>query len=120
MDDLLHNLGLGKRLKLNTRTGFMVIDPRDIVCCIADGNYTEIVMLNDRKEIVSSNLGSIEKELDGDHFFRISRSALVNLNYLTHVENKNSRCRLQSESVIELKVARNRLGKLENKFARLG
>jgi len=118
IDELLSNLDTGKRLKLNTRSGFLVLDPRDIVCCIADGNYTEILLANNRKEIISSNLGSIEFELQQDGFFRISRSALINLGYLTHVLSKEGYCRLQGQSVIELKVARNRLGKPEKAFVR--
>jgi len=35
VDNLLSNLGIGRRLKLNTRTGFMVINPMDIVYCLA-------------------------------------------------------------------------------------
>lgn len=118
IDALLSGLGIGKRLKLNTRTGFMVIDPGDIIYCMADGNYTEIVMANERHEIISSNLGSMVKELDDADFFRISRSALINLRYLTHVDNKSGICRLQSESVMELKVARNRLRRLEGVWGR--
>lgn len=114
IDDLLANLGLGPRLKLNTRTGFMVIDPMEIVCCTADGNYTEIFLSNNRRETISINLGSLSKELGGGIFFRISRSSLINLRYVTHVGNKTGICRLQGESVIELKVARNRLRKLES------
>jgi len=112
IDTLLDDLGMGRRIKVNTRTGFLVIDPKDIVCCTADGNYTEITMANGRSEIISSNLGSMEKELSEDGFFRISRSALVNLVYLTYVNNKNSVCRLEGNSVLELKVARNRLSQL--------
>ncbi|MCK4746448.1 MAG: response regulator transcription factor [Bacteroidales bacterium] len=112
VDKLLANMGVGKRLKLNTRTGFIVIDPMEIVCCEADGNYTEISMLNDRREIISSNLGSVERDLSGDGFFRISRSALINLRYLTHVDTRSGTCRLQGDTVVELKVARNRLRKL--------
>ncbi len=112
VDNLLSNLGIGRRLKLNTRTGFMVINPMDIVYCLADGNYTEIILAKDRREIISSNLGSLEKELAGKDFFRVSRSALISLRYLTHVDNKAGTCRLQTESVIELKVARNRLSTL--------
>ncbi len=118
IDRLLENLGMGQRIKLNTRTGFTVIDPIKIICCIADGNYTEIVLENDRREIISSNLGTMEKELSMERFYRISRSSLVNLRYLTHVDTKNGTCRLQGRSVTELKVARNKLGKLEMLFER--
>ena len=118
IDALLTNLGIGTRLKLNTRTGFMVIDPRDIVYCVADGNYTNIILANERHEIISSNLGSMEKELGSEGFFRVSRSALINLRYLTHVNNRAGICRLQADSVVELKVARKRLSKLNGIWGR--
>lgn len=112
IDSLLSNLGIGKRLKLNIRTGFLVIDPREIVYCVADGNYTIMYLADERHEIISRNLGSIENELRSDGFFRASRSLLINLRYLTHVDNKACTCRLQSDSVTELKVARSQLNKL--------
>lgn len=113
VDKLLNKLGTGRRIKVNTRTGFLVIDPEEILCCTADGNYTEIVMANGRVEIISSNLGSMEKELANDGFFRASRSALINMAYLTHVNSKTATCRLQGESAVDLTVARNRLSKLD-------
>lgn len=112
IDNMLNDLGIGRRIKVNTRTGFLVLDPKEIVCCTADGNYTEIFLVNGRSEIISSNLGSMERTLSGDGFFRISRSGLINLSYLTHVNSKASMCRLVGNPVIELKVARNRLGLL--------
>jgi two-component system LytT family response regulator len=112
IDNMLNDLGIGRRIKVNTRTGFLVLDPKEIVCCTADGNYTEIFLVNGRSEIISSNLGSMERKLSGDGFFRISRSGLINLSYLTHVNSKASMCRLVGNPVIELKVARNRLGLL--------
>ena len=58
-----------------------------------DGNrLSEILLQNERREIISSNLGSLESELMSDGFFRISRSALINLDYLTHVDNKSGLC----------------------------
>ena len=118
IDRLLHNLGMGQRLKLNTRTGFTIIDPGQIVCCIADGNYTEIVLENDRREIISSNLGAMEREFSGNGFYRISRSSLINLGYLTHVDKKKGICKIQGRSVIELKVSRNKFNELEALFSK--
>ncbi len=116
IDQLLGSLGVNPKLKLNTRSGFIVIDPGEILCCIADGNYTRIVMATDREEMISSNLGTVERLLQGNGFFRISRSALINFQYLTHVDNRKGTCRLEGNSVMELKVARNRLGKLGNQY----
>jgi DNA-binding LytR/AlgR family response regulator len=116
-DELLAQLGKGLRLKLNTRKGFLLIDPREILCCLADGNYTRILLYGGRSETVSSNLGKIAEELNGNSFFRISRSSIINLQYLTYVDHKKGTCRLQgADSFIDLKVARNRLTRLDELF----
>jgi two-component system LytT family response regulator len=112
LDHMLNDLGIGHRIKVNTRTGFLVLDPKEIVCCTADGNYTEIFLISGRSEIISSNLGSVEKKLSGNGFFRISRSGLINLDYLSYVNSKSAVCRLMGNPAMELKVARNRLGQL--------
>jgi len=116
-DKLLTHLGKGLRLKLNARKGFLLIDPREIVCCLADGNYTRIILSNGRKETVSNNLGKMIKELTDGGYFRISRSAMINLQYLTNVDHKAGTCRLQgAASSIDLKVSRNRLAQLDKLF----
>ncbi len=104
LDDLNHK----SRIKVNTRTGFILIDPREVVHCMASGNYTEVHMVNKRKEIITSNLGSFMEQVPGESFFRISRSGMINLNYLIRVDNKSGTCRLRGDSDIDLKVARNR------------
>lgn len=110
---LLGSMGIGRKLKFNTRSGFLIVDPDEILCCIADGNYTKIVLSNERQEVISSNLGTMESMLEEKDFFRISRSALINFKYLTFVDNRKGICRLEGETAIELKVARNRISRLE-------
>ena len=113
IDQLLGKLGVGQKIKLNTRSGFLVISPGDIVCCTADGNYTKIWLRNGRQEIISSNLGTVEGMLDKEEFFRISRSGIINFKYLVQVDTKRGVCKLDGEELMELKVARNRLARLE-------
>ncbi|MGW8314358.1 MAG: LytR/AlgR family response regulator transcription factor [Bacteroidales bacterium] len=110
---LLGSLGIGRKLKFNTRSGFLILDPDEILCCIADGNYTKIMLVNERQEVISSNLGSVENMLEGEDFFRISRSALINFKFLAVVDTRKGVCRLEGNTAIELKVARNRLSSLE-------
>jgi len=47
-------------------------------------------------------------QLPAVRFFRISRSVMINLNYLTKVDNKSGSCLMNGYSGILLKVARNR------------
>ncbi len=83
------------RIKLNTRSGYVLIDPSDIVYCKADGNYTHIQLNRGNSEFTTQNLGSIEEMLDGNSFFRASRSYLLNLRYISRVDRKSSNCLLE-------------------------
>jgi len=112
IDLLLGSLGSGRKLKLNTRSGFLLIDPEEIVCCTADGNYTRVLLVNGRQEVISSNLGALELMLQNNRFFRISRSALINFKYLVRVDTRKGTCWLEGDTGVQLKVARNRLVKL--------
>lgn len=113
LGEMLAGLGKKSRIKVNTRTGFILINPEEIIHCMASGNYTEVHMVNERVETITCNLGSFMEQLPGDIFFRISRSGMINLNYLTRVDYKSGTCRLKGDSDIELKVARNRRQELD-------
>ena len=80
------------KVKLNTRSGYILINPLEVVYCKADGNYTHIQLVNGTMELTTQNLGSIEDLLTPGTFFRASRSYLVNLKYLSRVDRKNSQC----------------------------
>lgn len=87
----LKDSGPGK-IKLNTRSGYILINPQDVIYCQADGNYTHLQLVNGNQEITTQNLGSIEEILKGGSFFRVSRSYLINLKYLSRVDRKNYSC----------------------------
>lgn len=110
---MLEELNHKSKIKVNTRSGFILIDPRDVLHCMASGNYTEVHLVNNRVEIVTCNLGTFAVQLPGRSFFRISRSGIINLNYLSRVDNKAGTCRMSAGTDIELKVARNRRSALD-------
>ncbi len=85
------------KLKFNTRSGYILIDPHEVIFCEADGNYTHIQLVNGKREFTTQNLGSIEELLKGESFFRASRSYLVNLKFLSRVDRKNCSCVLEHE-----------------------
>lgn len=70
------------KIKFNNQNGFLMIAPEDIVYCEADGNYTLLQLHYGKKEIVTLQLGIIERKLSNYSFMRISRSRIVNLDYL--------------------------------------
>lgn len=113
LGEMLEGLGRKSRIKVNTRTGFILINPEEVIHCVASGNYTEVYLVNERVETITCNLGSFMEQLPGNIFFRISRSGMINLNYLTRVDYKSGTCRLKGDKEIVLKVARNRRQELD-------
>lgn len=83
------------KIKLNTRAGYMLINPNEVVYCEADGNYTHLQLINGNRELITQNLGSIDELFQGSSFFRASRSYLVNLKYLSRVDRKSCNCHLE-------------------------
>jgi len=94
VDLLLDMLNKKNKICFNTRTGYIYVKPDDIVYCEADVNYTSIFFGGSRKEVVTVNIGKMEEMLDREKFYRISRSYLINLDYLVKADRKLKCCEL--------------------------
>jgi DNA-binding LytR/AlgR family response regulator len=94
LDRLLSNFNK-RRLRLNTLNGFVLVNPENIVYCEAEVNYTHIYYKNETHDIVTSNIGKVEDRLSPDCFMRISRSSLVNIDYIREGIRKNKKCKIQ-------------------------
>ncbi len=71
-----------KRIVLPTSNGFTVVNPKDIIRCESDRNYTFIFLTDGRKILVSRTIKEYEELLEDYDFFRIHQSHLINLKYL--------------------------------------
>lgn len=112
---LINRLEPNSRIKLNTRVGYILIEPEDIIYCEADGSYTNIYLSNNSSQTSTFNLGKIEFLLTDKHFFRISRSVIINLNYLSEVNRKMKTCIIQFDGKKKVfDIPRKHLKRLEN------
>ncbi|MCC5927835.1 MAG: response regulator transcription factor [Cyclobacteriaceae bacterium] len=93
------------KIRFGTRSGAIFINPEEIVYCKAEGNYTRLVLNEHQSELVSFNIGHLEEMLRQPYLYRINRSYLINLNYLSRVD-KNARliCFHKNHDVLTLKV----------------
>lgn len=72
----------------NSRDELQRIEVSKIVYLEADGNYTDIVMVNKLRAAVCMNLGEMERALaaqigdESKHFMRIGKRFIVNLRYV--------------------------------------
>lgn len=88
------------RITLPMLNGFEVRDSREIVCCIADGNYTWFYFTgNIPPLLVTMPLAEAEKKLSRWAFIvRIHKSHLVNLDYVKqYLKGKDGTILLRNE-----------------------
>jgi two-component system LytT family response regulator len=84
------------RIRVNTRTGTLFINPSSILYCKADGNYTSICT-GSKLHLCSMNIGKVEGMLPAKGFIRVGRSHIVNFEYLTMLDRKDSSVTLVKE-----------------------
>ncbi len=70
------------RLALSTAEGVYLIDSSSIIRVEAMSNYSTFYLRDQKKIMVSKTLKEYESTLQGNSFLRISRSAIVNLDYV--------------------------------------
>jgi len=77
-----------EKLRLTTHTGFVVLPLSTIVYCEAQGNYTTVFLVDGQTETICLQLGLLEEKLSNPIFARISRSVLINTEYLQSINRK--------------------------------
>jgi two-component system, LytTR family, response regulator len=83
------------KIKFNNRTGYILVSPEEIIYCQADVNYTTFFFGKENREVVTVNLGRVEEILAGYPFYRISRSILINQQYLSKADRQKKQCVLE-------------------------
>ncbi len=70
------------KIPLSTAHGLMFVKIADIMFCESSGNYTHFHMNDDKKFVVSRQLGEYEKLLPENNFTRIHDKYIINLAYI--------------------------------------
>ncbi|PLX07335.1 MAG: DNA-binding response regulator [Marinilabiliales bacterium] len=83
IDVLISNLNSLDKIALPSSDGVRFIKIGDIVRCESDNNYTMFYLISKEKILVSKTLKEFEIMLSGVNFFRVHKSHLVNLQYVT-------------------------------------
>ena len=101
------------RIKVNTRTGTLFINPSQIIYCRADGNYTNICT-GTKMQLCSMNLGKIAEQLPENGFIRVGRSYIVNYEYITVLDRKDCKVTLERDGeAVTIKIPKQYLKELD-------
>jgi len=88
----------GKKLRINTRTGYLLLDPNEILYLKSDGNYTRVVVGEDNEELCTKNLGSLQSLLP-DFMIRLSRSIIINKDLIYSIDRKQRTITLRKDGI---------------------
>jgi two-component system LytT family response regulator len=76
------------KLALSTMEGFFFYEPKDILKCEGDDNYTHFYFVNSKPLIVSKTLKEFEDILIDYGFMRVHKSFLVNMQYVVRLDKE--------------------------------
>jgi two-component system, LytTR family, response regulator len=72
---------------LKNQNNTQLVNIEDIVRCEADDNYTRFYLANGQRILISKTLKEHAELLEGNVFFRIHKSHLVNINYVKKIKS---------------------------------
>ena len=68
-----------QRIAIPTSEGIEFVDPKHIIRCVAEGNYTRIQVKDNKDIFISKTLKQVEKLINNPSFIRPHNSHLVNM-----------------------------------------
>lgn len=90
-----------KKMVVKTAASYNIVEVSDIVRCEADGNYTNVYFNNGTRLLDSKTLKEYEELLREHGFFRIHKSHLINLAYISNLEKaKNGNVGMKDDSTL--------------------
>ena len=108
---------LPEKIALTTSDGLVFKMIRDIVRCESDRMYTVVVMTDGEKLLVSKPMGQLDEILDGQGFFRVHNSHLVNMNHIRQFVRTDGGYVVMDDGAT-VSVARNRKEEFLELFSR--
>jgi two-component system, LytTR family, response regulator len=106
-----------KKMVFPHHRGIMAINPDDIFYITSDWNYSNVMLTSGEKQLVTMQLGKIEKMIPSNHFFRINRSTLINLKYFNSADFREKKCILSFNGKSEgFKTSHKRIKEIQQMF----
>lgn len=89
-----------QRLSIPGKDKYRITNINELLYCESDNNYTKFHLSDGDVVLVSKTLKSFENQLPDTHFFRIHQSFLVNLDFVTSFDRKQSELLLSNGELL--------------------
>lgn len=98
-----------ERISIPLEKKMLFLDPRTILYCESEGNYSHIFLKEGKKYMVSRKLKYFEDILPDEYFFRVHNSYLINLAEVREFNRANACLRLSNAKTIPVSRTRKSL-----------
>ncbi len=105
-----------QKIAISSREGYDFFPLSDIIYCKANGAYTDIIFVNNKRLLLSKSLGETEAMLPAEFFERIHHSLVVNIHHINQFK-KSTGSFIVMDNGDELNVSKS---KKEQLLLRLG
>lgn len=96
------------KISISHTKGLKIVDEKDILHLEASGNCTMIYFTDDTRYLDTRTLKIYENMLSPDHFYRIHKSHIINMDYLKEYKNEDGHFAVLQGGK-DVPVARNRV-----------
>ena len=97
--------------------GVTFIDLNEIVYSEASNNYSKLILTDGKQFLISKTLKDVQEVLEEEHFLRVHRQYIVNLNHVKHF-NRNEGI-LTMDNGDHIPIARNQKERLTERYRSL-
>lgn len=97
IDQIIDRTPEESRIRLQTTKGYLLINPDELIFCRSAGIYTELYLTNERVELSSQYLVKFEEMLLQFKFLRVSRTHLINKQFIRKIYKSNNTIVLSSD-----------------------
>ena len=94
--------------------GISFIDLNDIIYSEASNNYSKLILTDGNRFLISKTLKDVQEVLEEEHFLRVHRQFIINLNHVKHF-NRNEGV-LTMDNGDHIPIARNQKEKLIERY----
>lgn len=103
------------QIAVPTSDGLLFILTTEIIHCESDSNYTTLYLISKEKVVITKTLKDVESILEGNTFFRIHHSHLINVKHIKkYLRGNPGHVVLKNGTTVP--IARNRKGKFLEQF----
>lgn len=86
------------KIRINSQHSYILVNPYEIVYCQSVEGSTYIYLTSGKMEVTNSNLTQLEDMVKRWNFYRLGRSLLINLDYISKIDKTENKCYLKKES----------------------